>query len=62
MEKPVVHLLSALSSLTFHHQFYPPLDIRRLYKILTTESTMAMANPALMGLMGAGNRICILCR
>ena len=52
-ERPVVHVLAALSNLAFHKAFYPLLDIRRLYRILTTEESMAMANPALMGLLSA---------
>jgi hypothetical protein len=50
-ERPVVHLLAALGSLAFSKGFYPALDIRKLYRILTTDETMAMANPALMGLL-----------
>ena len=48
-ESPVFHLLHSLLRLRPEKGFYPALDIERLYKILTTEQSLVMANPGLGG-------------
>lgn len=48
-EKPVFHLLNSLSKLKPEKGFYPMLDIERLYQILTTEQSLTLAHPSLLG-------------
>ena len=48
-EKPVFHLLNSLSKLKPEKGFYPMLDIEKLYKILTTEQSLTLAHPSLLG-------------
>ena len=48
-EKPVFHLLNSLSKLKPEKGFYPMLDIERLYEILTTEQSLSLAHPSLLG-------------
>ena len=48
-ESPVFHLLHSLLRLRPEKGFYPALDIERLYRILTTEQSLVMANPGLGG-------------
>ena len=49
IENPVMYLLQCLLSLHFEKSFYPRLDIERLYKILTTESSLELMQPLLAG-------------
>ena len=42
-------LLDCLLNLQFEKNFYPLLDIERLYKILTTESSLELMQPLLAG-------------
>ena len=49
IENPVMFLLDCLLNLQFEKNFYPLLDIERLYKILTTESSLELMQPLLAG-------------
>ena len=42
-------LLDCLLKLQFEKNFYPLLDIERLYKILTTDSSLELMQPLLAG-------------
>ena len=48
-ENPVMYVLNSLLKLQSEKNFYPKLDISKLYKILTTENQLTMMNPSLMG-------------
>ena len=48
-ENPVMHLLRCLLNVQFEKNFYPRLDIEKLYKILTTDSALELMQPQLAG-------------
>ena len=48
-ENPVMFLLHCLLNVQFEKNFYPRLDIERLYKILTTDSALELMQPQLAG-------------
>lgn len=48
LESPVMHLLSALRNVQFvKSEFYPVLNFKRLYRIITCEDTLRLINPNL---------------
>lgn len=48
LESPVMHLLSALRNIKFvKSEFYPVLNFKRLYRIITCEDTLRLINPQL---------------
>ena len=48
-ENPVMFLLRCLLNVQFEKNFYPRLDIEKLYKILTTDSALELMQPQLAG-------------
>ena len=48
-ENPVMYVLQSMLKLQYEKNFYPKLDIMKLYKILTTENQLTMMNPSLLG-------------
>ena len=50
IENPVMYLLNCLLNLQFDKNFYPRLDIERLYKILTTDNSLVLMQPWLAGM------------
>ena len=49
MENPVIFLLNCLLNLQYDKNFYPRLDIEKLYKILTTDNELVLMQPLLAG-------------
>jgi hypothetical protein len=49
LESPAVHFIGALRNLRYmNSKFYPQLDLKRLYKILTTDNAITLFNSALI--------------
>ena len=45
----MIFLLNCLLNLHFDKNFYPRLDIEKLYKILTTDNALVLMQPLLAG-------------
>lgn len=47
LENPVMYVMRALKNVRFVRNFYPKLNMKRLYTILTISEPMALVNPSL---------------
>ena len=54
-----MYLLNCLLNLQFDKNFYPRLDIEKLYKILTTDNSLVLMQPWLAGTQNMESRLFI---